>query len=119
MAEAMPHGTAMILRKLGLAGPARTLQPLRETPCACGQSYPRGCPQSGTIQQGDVDDPLGEPLTIQDAALIIGCSPWTIRQKYIPAGLPYHRVAPKGKLIFYRKQIIRWVTQRQKGGKTP
>jgi hypothetical protein len=60
---------------------------------------------------------LGEALSINQAAALIGCSPWTVRQQYLPAGLPHHRLNPQGKLIFYRNQIIRWLlAQQQKGG---
>jgi hypothetical protein len=58
---------------------------------------------------------LGEPLDIEEVAALIGCSVWTIRQRYIPRGLPYFRLTPTGKLIFYRDQVIRWVLSQQKG----
>lgn len=62
-------------------------------------------------------EPLGAPLSIAEAAHLIGCSPWTVRQRYLPAGLPHHRLSQNGKLIFYRNQIIRWLLrQQQKGG---
>jgi hypothetical protein len=65
-------------------------------------------------------EPLGTPLSIKEAATLIGCSPWTIRQRYLPAGLPHHRLTPNGKLIFYRNQIIRWLlTEQQKGVRIP
>lgn len=72
---------------------------------------PTRCPQLGGA------DPLGPPLTIGEAAALIGCSAWTIRQRYLPRGLPHFRVGSTGKLIFYRNQIIRWViAQQEKGG---
>lgn len=58
-------------------------------------------------------DLLGEPLDIGHVALLLGCSAWTIRQRYLPAGLPCFRIAKTGKLIFYRNQIIRWVLEQQ------
>jgi hypothetical protein len=62
-------------------------------------------------------DVLGEPLSIKEVAELIGCSPWTVRQRYVPIGLPHFRLGPNGKLIFYKNQIIRWLlTQQQKGG---
>jgi hypothetical protein len=62
-------------------------------------------------------DVLGEPLGIHEVAEIIGCSPWTVRQKYIPAGLPHLRSGPSGKLLFYKNQVIRWLLrQQEKGG---
>jgi hypothetical protein len=59
---------------------------------------------------------LGRPLNINEVAAMIGCSPWTVRQKLLPKGLPYFRSAASGKLIFYHDQIIRWIERQQKGG---
>jgi hypothetical protein len=61
-------------------------------------------------------DPLGEPLGLREVARIIGCSPWTVRQKYVPAGLPHLRSGPNGKLIFYKTQVVRWLLERQQKG---
>lgn len=58
-------------------------------------------------------DALGEPLSINRVARILGCSAWTIRQRYIPAGLPHFRLAKTGKLVFFHNQIIRWVLETQ------
>jgi hypothetical protein len=62
------------------------------------------------------DDRLGEPLTIKQVARVIGCSPWSIRQRYLGRGLPHFRLEPKGKLIFYRNQVVQWLLRQQKGG---
>ncbi len=62
------------------------------------------------------DDRLGEPLTIKQVATLIGCSPWSIRQRYLGRGLPHFRLDPKGKLIFYRNQVVQWLLRQQKGG---
>ena len=64
------------------------------------------------------EEPFGEPLDIREVARLIGCSPWTIRNRHLPAGLPHFRTGPTGKLIFYRDQVIGWVRERQqqKGG---
>ena len=60
---------------------------------------------------------LCAPLTIRGAAAIIGCSTWTIRQKYLPMGLPHFRVRGTGKFTFYKNQITRWLlAQQEKGG---
>ena len=59
---------------------------------------------------------LGPPLNLTEVAALIGCSPWTVRQKLLPKGLPYFRSAASGKLIFYRDQVIRWIERKQKGG---
>jgi len=59
---------------------------------------------------------LGRPLYISDAAAVIGCSPWTVRQKLIPRGLPHFRSTASGRLIFYEAQLVRWI-EKQQGGK--
>lgn len=61
-------------------------------------------------------DRLGSPLDIRSVAGLIGCSPWTVRQGLIPAGLPFFRIGATGKLIFYTNQVVRWIEARQKGG---
>jgi hypothetical protein len=82
-----------------------------------GHSSPHLCP-THCPRQGDAD-PLGTPLSIGEVASLVGCSVWTVRQKYLPAGLPYFRLGSTGKLIFYRNQVIRWMLARQqKGGMT-
>jgi hypothetical protein len=79
-----------------------------------GQSCPRHCPQ----RPEPGDSPLGAPLSIREVARLIGCSAWTVRQRYVPQGLPHLRSGPAGKLIFFRDQVIRWILQhqQQKGG---
>ena len=85
------------------------LDPRAERPAA----VPRG-PESG-----EVASPLGEPLDLKAVARLIGCSPWTVRQRLIPNGLPCFRAAANGKLIFYRQQVVRWVLRHQgtRGGR--
>jgi len=61
---------------------------------------------------------LGPPLDIHQAARLIGCSPWTVRQTLIPRGLPFFRLGASGKLIFYSDQVVRWIEIQQKGGIT-
>jgi len=56
---------------------------------------------------------LGSPLDIRQTAALIGCSPWTVRQKLLPMGLPHFRFGASGKLIFYQDQVIRWITTKQ------
>jgi phage terminase Nu1 subunit (DNA packaging protein) len=61
--------------------------------------------------------PLGEPLSIREVARLIGSSAWTVRQVWVPRGLPCLRSGPGGKLIFYRDQVVVWIlAQQQKGG---
>ena len=61
---------------------------------------------------------LGEPLAIEEVATLLGCSAWTVRQRYLRQGLPYLQARPRGKLVFFREQVIGWIQkrQRQKGG---
>jgi hypothetical protein len=72
-----------------------------------GQSYPQHHPGS--------ENPLGAPLTIRDVARLIGCSAWTVRQKFIPLGLPYLRSGPSGRLTFFENQVVAWVVAQQQG----
>lgn len=81
-----------------------------------GQSCPQDCPSQGAMLAPS-DNPLGTPLGIREVAKLIGCSPWTVRQRYLPQGLPYFRSGPNAKLIFYKHQVIRWLLrEQQKGG---
>lgn len=61
---------------------------------------------------------LGEPLAIEQVAELLGCSAWTVRQRYLRQGLPHLQARPRGKLVFFREQVIAWTLkrQRQKGG---
>jgi len=81
-----------------------------------GQSCPQDCPRLGSSAGDAPGDPLGEPLTIGQVGKLIGCSVWTVRQKYVPAGLPHLRSGPNGKLIFYKNQVIHWLLERQRKG---
>jgi len=67
---------------------------------------------------GPFGSALGMPLTIAEVALLIGCSPWTVRQTLIPRGLPHFRFKASGRLTFYEGQVIRWIENQQQGGKT-
>lgn len=92
-------------------------------PTSLGQSYPRQYPQhrgaDGRVIEGRECSSLGLPLSIREVARMIGCSAWTIRQRHIPAGLPYFRAGSNGKLVFFRDQVIQWILQQQrKGGKS-
>jgi hypothetical protein len=80
-----------------------------------------GLPETVLAQRGArhcADSDLGEPMTIREVARMFGCSEWTIRQQYLPKGLPYFRLSPAGRLLFFHNQIVHWVLekQRQKGG---
>ena len=63
------------------------------------------------------DHILGEPLAITEVARLLGCSVWTVRQRYLPSGLPYFRIGKTGKITFYRNQVVRWILENQKTGR--
>ena len=100
------------------ARPAKTSNSLNFSPVSLGQSEPQHCPHPDDEHAGRSRDPLGEPLTIREVARVLGCSEWTVRQRYLPLGLPHFRLSRTGKLLFFHNQIVRWVLekQRQKGG---
>jgi hypothetical protein len=106
-----------LLRKSGLGIPGKLKNLLAPGPQSLGQSYPQQNPYPEARDMATFSEPLGAPLSIKEVAQVIGCSAWTVRQRYLPAGLPHHRLTPNGKLIFYRNQVIRWLlTRQQKGG---
>ncbi len=115
----MDRRTAGFLRKAGLPVSPYLKDSLAFGPPDPGQSCPEHCPHPEDAEPAALAEPLGVPLGIREAARLIGCSAWTVRQRYLPAGLPHHRLTENGKLIFYRNQIIRWLLwQQQKGGTT-
>lgn len=114
----MPRRTARNIRKSGFAGLQNSKPSLAFSPSSLGQSCPQRCPGPDDVGREPLADPLGQPLSVREAARLIGCSPWTVRQRYLPAGLPHHRATPNGKLIFYRTQVIRWLLSQQKGGRS-
>jgi hypothetical protein len=106
-----------LLRKSGLGIRGKLKDLLGPGTQRLGQSYPQQDPYPEGKDTAQLTEPLGAPLSIKEAAHVIGCSAWTVRQRYLPAGLPHHRLSPNGKLIFYRNQVIRWLlTRQQKGG---
>ncbi len=91
-----------------------------------GQRCPSHCPpQPAPIlgQQGPVaaraGRELGPPMDIRQTAKLIGCSPWTVRQKLLRLGLPHLRFGASGKITFYRDQVIRWIEKQQGGTAQP
>lgn len=115
----MANRTTGLLRKSGLPALPHLKNPLASGLPDPGQSYPERCPHPEDAARAILAEPLGAPLGVREAARLIGCSAWTVRQRYLPAGLPHHRLTQNGKLIFYRNQIIRWLLrQQQKGGIT-
>jgi hypothetical protein len=109
--------TRKVRRKSGFDLEAKYKQLLGFGPAPVGQSYPQQYPYPESVAGATLTEPLGGALSIREVATVIGCSPCTVRQRYLPAGLPHHRLTPNGKLIFYRNQVIRWlITRQQKGG---
>ena len=88
-------------------------------PISLGQRYPSHYPTltgaPAAAHPASVDLELGPPLSIREAAKLIGLSPWTVRQRLIPKGLPHFRSGASGKLIFYRDQVADWVRKHQGG----
>jgi len=106
------------VRKSGFADRAKPLEYLEISASCLGQSYPQHCPHLATTETNSPEacDPLGEPMSIRQVARLLGCSPWTVRQRHMPSGLPYFRNGNSGKLIFYRSQVVNWVLEQQKKG---
>ena len=74
-----------------------------------GQSDPRHCPQLDTLEF-----PLGDAMEIEEVAVLLGCSAWTVRQKYVRQGLPFLRTSASGKFVFFRRQVLDWILERQR-----
>lgn len=106
-------------RKSGLAAGPESKETLSLPPDLPAQFCAQHCASPSASESGLTNEVLGEPLDIQAVAKLIGCSAWTVRQKYVPSGLPHLRSGPNGKLLFYKNQVVRWLLrQQQKGGVT-
>jgi hypothetical protein len=117
------HGTHGIEAEYARGGPRKSADFLDISGASLGQNCPPSCPQqcphSENTESVSFSEQLGEPLSIREVASLIGCSVWTVRQRYLHRGLPHVRSGPHGKLIFYRNQIIDWLLEeQQKGGTT-
>ena len=67
------------------------------------QSDAQQCARQGKdVRSAQAPPELGVPMTIGEVASLLGCSVWTVRQRYLPIGLPYFRIGSTGKLMFYR-----------------
>jgi len=67
---------------------------------------------------GKASSELGPPLDIRQVASLIGCCTWTLRQRWLPRGLPFVRSAgSSGKFIFFEKEVIAWLRKQQGGTK--
>jgi hypothetical protein len=82
------------------------------------ESWARQQARADTDENASDLNGLGAPLSIRCVARMLGCSPWTVRQQHIPAGLPHFRSSTQGKLVFFRDQVVAWVLRQQqrKGG---
>lgn len=96
------------IRMSGFARNATSAEIQHFPPTDSGQHYPDRNPRE--------TDPLGEPISIREVARMLGVSAWTVRQRYLPQDLPHIRSGPQGKLVFFRRQIVRWILERQKKG---
>jgi hypothetical protein len=107
-------------RKSGPRDSANGAENMAFTSAEVGQFYPHHYPHQADFDQV-TGDPLGEPMTIGQIGRLLGCSTWTVRQRYLPLGLPYFRIGRTGKLMFYRKQVVHWILEKQKkkGGNRP
>lgn len=70
-------------------------------------------PVAKPVAEKHAADALGEVLTIHEVARLLGCSAWTVRQRYLARGLPYFRIGSIGKLVFYRAQVTQWILEQQ------
>src|SRR5438309_1976339 len=83
------------------------------SPEAIGQNCPTHCPNPDDPRVDSSPDSLGDPITIREVARLIGCSVWTVRQRFIRQGLPHLRASRTGRLIFYRDQVVHWLIEKQ------
>src|SRR5262245_1808297 len=90
-----------------VAGGAETLS---VSAFQAGQRKPYPCPEDCPQEESA----LGGPMDIEDVAMLLGCSVWTVRQRYLPGGLPHLRASARGRFIFFREQVIDWILERQK-----
>lgn len=102
-------------RKSGFGGNAKGAETLEFSPVGLGQSCPQQYPHlAERIQTANSPGSLGDPMDIGQVAALLGCSAWTVRQRYLPQGLPHLRACASGKLVFFREQVIVWILKRQK-----
>jgi hypothetical protein len=76
-------------------------------------ALPAALPEGWGCGMNRAPDVLGEPLAIAEVAKMLGCSAWTVRQRYLPLGLPHFRIGKTGKFTFYRNQVVQWILENQ------
>jgi hypothetical protein len=110
--------------KYGFVENAKAAETLELSAPSLGQRNPQHCPHlpepNAMPSTSASSSPLGAPMNISEVAEFLGCSAWTVRQRYLPQGLPHLRACGTGKLVFFREQVASWILkrqqQRQKGG---
>jgi len=103
-----------ITRMSRFAGSSKTTELLDLSEIRGGQNCPSHCPHQEEAAADGLA--LGGPLNIEDVATLLGCSVWTVRQRYLRDGLPHLRASARGRFIFFREQVIDWILERQKKG---
>jgi hypothetical protein len=102
-------------RKSGFGERAKGAESLDFPPVGLGQSCPQQYPHPAeAAQAANSAGSLGDPMDVSQVAALLGCSAWTVRQRYLPQGLPHLRACASGKLVFFREQVIGWILKRQK-----
>jgi hypothetical protein len=106
-------------RKSGFGRNGKGAESLDFSPVRVGQSCPQQYPLPvNAIHATSSNGSLGEAMDICQVAALLGCSTWTVRQRYLRQGLPHLQACASGKLVFFREQVIGWILKRQqqKGG---
>jgi hypothetical protein len=83
----------------------------------CPTHYPQQPgPSGGQPSPSSDTSRLGPPLDIRQVAALLGCQPWSVRNTWIPLGLPHLRSGASSKLIFFTNQVVAWIERQQQGG---
>jgi len=102
-------------RKSAFGGNGKDAERLDFSPPRVGQSCPQQYPHpNDAIHATSSNGSLGEAMDIGQVAALLGCSTWTVRQRYLRQGLPHLQACASGKLVFFREQVIGWILKRQK-----
>jgi hypothetical protein len=106
------------IRKFDLDDRSDAVKTLSFTGAPLGQRCPTEYPHPAkTNPHNFTGSALGTPLSIRETARLLGCSVWTVRNRYLQRGLPHLRASAEGKIVFFREQVIEWILkQQQKGG---
>src|SRR5215471_18537268 len=72
------------------------LEPTRGGPQGPGQGPGLPAQSSGKCAPEEAESELGRPLSLRDVAAMLGTSPWSVRQTWIPKGLPCVRTGARG-----------------------